>query len=742
MRYWEIEENGIYVRFGITETEEDGPEPGVLKLFHFSALPPAPAEDFAPRMLREGFPFVGLNLSGYDRPFERHGNQYIVTAPGYLLKYVSHEDTRNDKGRLLTILTEDKPSGIRVNTVWQFYDGLPVIRMKNIVENVGDSTQTVEYISNFHYEGIEKEGKKAQNDKMRIYVPHNGWQRELEWRAYSLHDLALEQNQPSADMRTSKLLSVSNTGNWSAKEYLPMGYLENEETKSGLFWQIEHNGSWHWEVGYQHGHMYLALGGPNEIYSHWFRDLKPGESFETVPAAVGVTAAGFDDAMGTLTQYRRAIRRPNEDDERLPVIFNDYMNCLFADPTTEKEFPLIDAAAEAGCEYYVVDAGWYADGDWWDSVGEWKESRKRFPNGLSEVMDYIRSKGMTPGLWLEPEVMGIRCEKAGEVPDDWFFVRHGKRVFDRSRYQLDFRNPEVRAYVDSVIDRLVQEYHVGYIKMDYNIEPGIGTELHADSAGDGMLGHERAVLDWLDGVFARYPDLVIENCSSGGLRMDYAMLSKLSIQSTSDNEDYLNYATISANAPSAVAPEQSAVWSYPLNHAMPEGLTEEEKAAWFDGQREETIYNMVNTMLMRIHQSGHLVELEDVRKQLVIEGIETYKKIRSDIRISVPFWPIGLAKQTDEWVATGLKNESGAYLALWKRPVTEDPSMSVLPASVKAGKAVLPDSILVPLPEETKDVTCIYPAGNDVTYLFDPDDHILRLETDKPVMARLFRLEF
>lgn len=51
------------------------------------------------------------------------------------------------------------------------------------------------------------------------------------------------------------------------------------------------------------------------------------------------------------------------------------MNCLFGDPTTEKEFPLVDAAEKAGCEYFVIDAGWYADGNWWDSVGEWQESK-------------------------------------------------------------------------------------------------------------------------------------------------------------------------------------------------------------------------------------------------------------------------------------------------------------------------------------------------------------------------------
>ena len=46
-------------------------------------------------------------------------------------------------------------------------------------------------------------------------------------------------------------------------------------------------------------------------------------------------------------------------------------------------------------------------------------------------------------MWLELEVMGIKCPKADKVPDDWYFIRHGKKVYDRSRYQLDFRNPQV-----------------------------------------------------------------------------------------------------------------------------------------------------------------------------------------------------------------------------------------------------------------------------------------------------------
>lgn len=86
------------------------------------------------------------------------------------------------------------------------------------------------------------------------------------------------------------------------------------------------------------------MSGPTEIQSHWSKNLKPGDSFTTVPVAVGVGHDDFEEAIGTLTKYRRKIRRPNKDNENLPVIFNDYMNCLFGDPTTEKEFPLVDAA--------------------------------------------------------------------------------------------------------------------------------------------------------------------------------------------------------------------------------------------------------------------------------------------------------------------------------------------------------------------------------------------------------------
>ena len=590
--------NGIHIVFGVTKEK-------ALKLFHFSSAPfdaenlcrkPDnwwPMEGMREAQIEESFQLVQVNFSGYNRPYEKHGNKYIVTAPGFMLKFDSISEERNEDGDLLRIVQKDDVTGARVESVMQFYDGLPVARMYNTVTNEGSENQTLEYISSFSYWGIEKEQKEgipefiSSDDKMSMIVVHNGWQKELTVKKYRFADLGMAQTQPHNYQRTSKTIEITNTGNWSAKEYVPMGYIGNSAADASLFFEIDHSGSWHYEIGDQNCHFYLAVSGPTEIQSHWSKNLKPGDSFTTVPVAVGVGHDDFEEAIGTLTKYRRRIRRPNKDNENLPVIFNDYMNCLMGDPTEEKEKAIIDKAAQMGCEYYCLDCGWYDKGFWWDRVGEWKESPERFPNTLKAVCDYAKEKGMVMGLWLEIEVMGVACELANKLPDDWFICRHGKRHIDNKRYLLDFRNPEVRKYCMDVVDRLIKDYGVGYFKVDYNVTMGYGSDLHSDSCADAIREHYLYLYEWYQEIFRKHPDLVIENCGSGGQRMDYGMLKLLSLQSTSDQTDYIYNSYIASNVASAVTPEQAGMWVYP-----------------YKDEREHVVYNMVNGLLLRPYMSG------------------------------------------------------------------------------------------------------------------------------------------
>lgn len=619
--------NGIFV-------DIEAPVEGAVQLWNASL-----AEK--PRNENCGFyPLVEVQGAGWNQN-NHHGRKHTLTSPGSELRYVSHAFSHNDKGDVFELTQQS--ADVCVTTRWQFYDGVRALRAETFVNNLRQDSFPLQYVSSFALTGLGMEDDGRADDSYHVWLPHNTWCGEGQWKRYTPHELGYD---PVNTHFSVKRIERSNTGTWACCEHLPMGCFE--QAKQAMTWQIETSGSWCWEISDLVGQFYLRLSGPSFHEHQFLKRLTPGETFASVPCAVAF-AEDFEGTIRELTKYRRMIRRPNADNANPSVIFNDYMNCLEGDPTTAKELPMIDAAAEAGCRYYCVDAGWYDDGPWWDGVGEWLPAKKRFPGGLREVLDYIREKGMIPGLWLELEVMGIHCPLADRLPDSWFFQLEGRRVIDESRYQLDFRNPEVCAHADRIVDRLVQEYGVGYIKMDYNIDAGAGTDYDSDSVGDGLLGHTRAYLQWLDGVFARYHDLVIENCSSGGMRMEYSQLSRHSIQSVTDQTDYILMGAIACNCMTACTPEQAAIWSYPMR----------------GGDEEETIFNMVNAMLLRIHQSGHLPELSESRRALVHEGIAKHLQIVDKLKTGLPFWPIGIGAFGDEFLSVGVDCGDEAYLAVW-----------------------------------------------------------------------------
>ncbi|WP_367376283.1 alpha-galactosidase [Lentilactobacillus kefiri] len=651
-----------------------------------------------------------LQITGEN--FHHKGINLVNSTPGSDLKYASHNVEELSNGKLLTIVTEDSNTNVTVTNYYRLYDSSAIVRTWVTVKNTGSKDLGIEYISSYAMTGINQGGDMGNNYVTHnvLYTPHNKWQVEAQWESRTLKDAGLDwwSNGGQNQRNSSQRVSVNNNSSWSCSEYSPNGILTNTHTNMSAVWQIESKGAWHYELtdGNNGDLLNIRLSGPEEFDNNWWKNLAPGESFETTKVAFGQVEGDFEDALQQMTKYRRLIRKPNEDDKKLPVIFNDYMNALMGDPTEENERPLIDAAEKIGCDYFVVDCGWYADGYWWDSVGEWLPSKKRFPNGIEKTIQYIRDKGLTPGLWLEIEVIGINSPIANKLPDDWFFMRHGKRIIDCDRYHLDFRNPEVRAFADKVVKRLVEEYGVGYIKMDYNITTGIGTEIDSDSFGDGLLEHNRAYLKWLDSIFARYPDLVIENCGSGGMRHDYAMLQRHSIQSMTDQTDYLRNGNIASVGPSVVTPEQCAIWSYPLKQ----------------GDDEEVIFNMVNAMLVRIHQSGFLNKLDEHRLDLVAEGIKVYKTYREKIPEMLPIWPDGLDRLDDEWFSYGLKGDHELYLAVWH------------------GKGDQPEhEVSLEKYGNIQSIDQIYPE-KDGKSKFNVENNTLKVNFSKPKMARLYHI--
>ena len=231
MKRIQIFENGINVVFEITDEEQ-------IRLLHFSALP-FDESTLTSKTGTVGFSMVELQVSGIDRAGERHGNKYIVTAPGYRLKYKDFKDVNNSVGRKLEITCFDAETGLETVSHMQFYNGTQAVRTWTDVNNCGTETWTIEYVSSFSLTGLEKEGLLPQNKKIRIGICHNSWQRELQWQFCGLEEVGLGLAQNPNFQHSSKVLGVTNVGNWSSKEYIPMGYVENSEVGSALMWQIE-----------------------------------------------------------------------------------------------------------------------------------------------------------------------------------------------------------------------------------------------------------------------------------------------------------------------------------------------------------------------------------------------------------------------------------------------------------------------------------------------------------------------
>ena len=653
---------------GTTERMTFGNDKIDIELSYGSDRPPAIeriAPHGSPYQARETFshPQSMVQITADGLMQENFGSRYSETLIGNDLRYVSHGVVRGEGEQTLEVTMRSATYGVEAMASLTLPDGVAAVRSHVTLTNVGAVPITLTSVSSLSaYVCLGSNDA----DGWDVLSGRSDWLAEGRWRREPVRDYELVRllNVDSSSVSGGDIpptitpcgatMTRCSTSSRYTCNVLPAGALVDRPSGEALFWQIEAMGPWLWQVGERVDGFYLVLSGPTDIEHHWGQPLAPGESFTTVDVAVAVSAGEFDGAVDEMTRYRRHIVRRHPDHENLPVIFNDYMNTIMGDPTTAKELPLIEAAARAGAEYYCVDCGWYDDGgDWWPSVGEWRESSVRFPNGLGEVFDHIRACGMKPGIWLEPEVIGIKSPMASSLPDDAFMQRDGKRIQTHLRYLLDLRHPAAKKHLDETVDRLVDEYGVRFFKLDYNVNTGAGTNANAPSRGAGQLGASRAYVEWLSGVLDRHPQLTIETCSSGAMRADPALLAQSQLQSTSDQQDFREYANIATASPAMMLPEQCGNWAYP-NKSM---------------NMAETRFVMLNGIVGRLYLSGYLTEMSDEQVAEVTRALEVHKLIRHDIANSVPFWPLGMPQWRDEAVALGLAVESDdserGYLAIW-----------------------------------------------------------------------------
>ena len=232
--------------------------------------------------------------------------------------------------------------------------------------------------------------------------------------------------------------------------------------------------------------------------------VKKGETIEMPQLFVFEAKSKIDlDAWKLHIVYNRLHPRKN-----LPVLYNSWL-LKFDQIDVEDILRQADTAADIGVEQFLIDAGWFGSTEnWGNEIGNWEENLVGgFHGRLMEVAEHVRSKGMKFGMWLEPE-RALKCTKAYENHPEYYREGNDGYVF------LDFANDEAREYITNITLGLIEKYKLGFMKFDFN------ASLSFDSDGDGFYRYLKGAKQFVADVRAKFPDLYITNCASGGTRMD------------------------------------------------------------------------------------------------------------------------------------------------------------------------------------------------------------------------------
>jgi len=193
----------------------------------------------------------------------------------------------------------------------------------------------------------------------------------------------------------------------------------------------------------------------------------------------------------------------------------------------------VDMAKEVGGELFMIDAGWYGPepNRWAQNVGDWYAG-KWLPNDITPVREYARKKGLLFGLWVEIESVGAASMLRKKHPD-WVLTRNGQPVANGR--QLDVANPEVAAWMESEIARLIQKYDLDMFRIDYNttVEEG-GNRMKDGFLENTLWRHVENLYAMFDRVRKRFPNVIFQNCAGGGGRLDLGIMRRFHNTELSD----------------------------------------------------------------------------------------------------------------------------------------------------------------------------------------------------------------
>ena len=399
----------------------------------------------------------------------------LISAMGSFGIIDGHADyTVSDEGRVKKYVFANGEVEL-ISTFTEYSDG--VIIRRDSFKNISDKIVTVNrLVSRFRLKG----------NKYDVYTQFNGWQHESDgaWQS-----LVTE-------------ISTASRGIRSCDGATPIMALCDGFSGKSIVFHLIPNCQWKMTAK----KLPIYSGKETVVVETGFCD--EGLNFEVgagetiyLPEVIFYTADNKTDLDGYKLHkvYNKLYPR-----KATPVLYNSWLYCydyLDIDALMRQA----DAAAELGIEAFMIDAGWFGEGEGWaERVGDWSENMTGGPCGrLIELADRVRERGMIFGLWFEPERVGVYSRAREEHPE--FCI--GGRFFD-------FTKREAREYMVDVISSQIDKYGIGWVKFDFN------DTIPYDESGCAFYRYLEGQKEFVQEMKRRYPSLYITSCASGGYRMD------------------------------------------------------------------------------------------------------------------------------------------------------------------------------------------------------------------------------
>ncbi|WP_242258798.1 alpha-galactosidase [Streptococcus thoraltensis] len=544
-------------------------------------------------------------------------------------------ESGEDFAKTLIISMIDDIAEIKVDLYYSMFENSNAIIRSSKMTNLGSSMLSVEQLASAsidcYYQG--------QN----VTTMHGSHQKEFQLDSHKIHH---------GQFKTGTSRGAS------GPQYVPFIALsENNSETSGEVHALSliYSGN-HTELVErdQYNQIRLQIGLNADQFS-WI--LEKNQSFYSPQAVLVYSPNGFNGMSQIFHDFTtNHIVPPHFRNDTAPILINSWEMTYF-DVDEQKMDSLIDKACELGFEAVVLDDGWFLGrNNSKTSLGDWMIDKRKFPNDLHQIVNKTHLLGLKFGIWFEPEMISPDSQLLNHHPDWVMKSKWYEPLLGRNQYVLDLAQIEVQDFLISTISNFIHDYKIDYIKWDMNrhiTEPfsQINTLQHPKAySHQYMLGLYKVI----NHLTSKYPDVLFENCSSGGGRFDFGMLYYFPQTWASDNTDGLDRQEIQYGASYLFHPYQmTGHVSVTPNHQT---------------QRQTPLtarQNLASSTNMGYELD--ILKLEESDVILVKEHIEQYKHDRKLIsssnfyRLSSPFnsnltaW-LFESKNKSEYILTVFRN--------------------------------------------------------------------------------------